>query len=58
MDEDERRHFQLTERHRDLEQRIRDEEKRPLPEWSLVVQLKREKLQVKQQLEQLGRQNA
>lgn len=54
MDEDERRHFQLAERHRKLEAAIQDEQRRPLPDSVVIARLKREKLLVKEQLSRIA----
>jgi hypothetical protein len=45
----------LRTKHADLEQRIQDEEHRPLPDQSLITDLKRQKLRIKDEIAQLAR---
>ncbi len=45
----------LRAKHADLEQHIHDEEHRPLPDQSLITDLKRQKLRIKDEIALLAR---
>lgn len=46
---------ELDSRHRDLEARIEDAKKHPSVDWTLISELKRVKLKLKEELETLRR---
>lgn len=46
---------ELDSRHRDLEVRIQDAAKHPSVDWSQITELKRAKLRLKEEIEELRR---
>lgn len=44
----------LQERHADLEKKLDDEESRPLPDYVLLHDIKRQKLAIKDELQRLN----
>lgn len=45
----------LEEKHAKLEAEIEAESQRPLPDFSLITQMKKQKLHLKEQMAQMGR---